>query len=35
MINDDSKKKRGYKLSTLRRLMDEADVTEEIKFGSI
>lgn len=35
VVNDDGEIKRGYKLSTLRGLMDEAGIIEEIKFGSI
>lgn len=35
VISDDGKFKRGYKLGTLRGLMDDSGVIEEIVFGSI
>ena len=35
VIHDDGEPKRGYKLATLRGLMDDSGIIEEIAFGSI
>jgi hypothetical protein len=35
VINDDERKRRGYKLSTLRGITGDAGILEEVKLGSI